>query len=131
MFDKYESMALWKAFQVLRSLDLAEEAVQEAFLAVWRDPSAYRADGGAVRVWLMALVRHRAIDSVRHERALANRTRRDSTDVSNQQPPEDSGEQVPADSHKAEQRQRLHEALASRSQLAIRNLRMALSGMER
>lgn len=49
LFDGYAPNAMALAFRILRQRHLAEEAVQEAFLAVWRDPDRYQADMGAVR----------------------------------------------------------------------------------
>jgi RNA polymerase sigma-70 factor (ECF subfamily) len=46
---------------------LAEEAVQEGFLALWRNPSAYEEMRGSVKAWLMATVHNRAVDLVRRE----------------------------------------------------------------
>ena len=67
MFDRYAPTAMGLAWRMLRHRHLAEEAVQEAFLAVWRDPDGYRAERGTVRAWLMSTVHHRAVDLIRHE----------------------------------------------------------------
>lgn len=115
LFEKYESTALLTARRSLQNLGVAEEVVQEVFLSVWRAPSNYRADAGTVRVWMMSLVRHRAIDAGRHEQALANRSRRVSMDRSNQQQPPTPGDQVPEQFNRAEQRLRLEQALSSLS----------------
>ena len=48
---------------------MAEEVVQEAFLALWRNPGGYRHDRGTVRAWLLSTVHHRAVDAVRREQA--------------------------------------------------------------
>jgi RNA polymerase sigma-70 factor (ECF subfamily) len=48
---------------------LAEDVVQDSFLGVWRNASRYEEDKGSVRGWLLAIVRHRAIDAVRRQRA--------------------------------------------------------------
>ncbi len=67
MFDRYAPTAMGLAWRMLRDRHLAEETVQEAFLAVWRRPDDYRAERGTVRAWLMSTVHHRAVDLVRHE----------------------------------------------------------------
>lgn len=77
LFARYAPTAQGLAFRVIRQQFLAEEIVQEAFLAVWRDPRAYVAERGSVRAWLMSLVHHRAVDLVRREEA----QRRRATDV--------------------------------------------------
>jgi RNA polymerase sigma-70 factor (ECF subfamily) len=55
------------AWLVLRDKHLAEEAVQEAFLRVWRFRSSLPS-GDAIRPWLYRVVVNTAISSMRHER---------------------------------------------------------------
>jgi RNA polymerase sigma factor (sigma-70 family) len=45
----------------------AEDAVQETFLALWRQPGDYRPALGSVRNWLLGLTHHKAVDLVRRE----------------------------------------------------------------
>jgi RNA polymerase sigma-70 factor (ECF subfamily) len=67
LFGRYAPMALALARRVVRQPFLAEEVVQEAFLAVWRDPDRFDQRRGSVRTWLMGMVHHRAVDAVRRE----------------------------------------------------------------
>lgn len=53
---------------------LAEDVVQEVFLAVWRDPSRYDPGRGAFATWLLTLIHHKAVDAVRRESAVRRRT---------------------------------------------------------
>jgi RNA polymerase sigma-70 factor (ECF subfamily) len=55
------------AWLVLRDKHLAEEAVQEAFLRVWRFRGSLPT-GDAIRPWLYRVVVNTAISSLRHER---------------------------------------------------------------
>lgn len=73
MFERYAPTAMGLACRMLHSRDLAEQTVQEAFLAVWRRPDNYRAERGTVRAWLMSTVHHRAVDLVRHEESQRRR----------------------------------------------------------
>lgn len=52
---------------------LAEDAVQETFVGLWRNPAGYRADQGSVRSWLLGLAHHKAVDFVRREAAQQRR----------------------------------------------------------
>ena len=47
----------------------AEDVVQEAFLSLWRSAPRYDPSRGAARTWLLAMVRNRGIDSLRHRSA--------------------------------------------------------------
>ena len=60
------------AWLVLRDRQLAEDAVQEAFLRVWRFRGALP-DGDAVRPWLYRVVVNTAISSLRHEHLRSER----------------------------------------------------------
>ncbi len=46
-------------------VDRASDALQYGFLSLWRNRAGYRADRGAVDTWVLAIVRNRAIDSLR------------------------------------------------------------------
>ena len=69
LFHRYAPTANALAQRVVRRSHLAEEIVQEAFMAVWRDPDAYDGERGSVKTWLMGMVHHRAVDLVRREEA--------------------------------------------------------------
>lgn len=63
--------ALWRfAFGLVHSRDVAEELVQEVFLAVWRERRDWEPTG-AVRGWLFAAVRNHALNHLRHERVVS------------------------------------------------------------
>jgi RNA polymerase sigma-70 factor (ECF subfamily) len=67
LYDRYGRVAYGLALRVLRDSSLAEDAVQEAFLTVWRSAGAFAADRGKPRTWILTLVHHRAVDLVRRE----------------------------------------------------------------
>ena len=56
-----------RAFEVLRDQALADDAVQEAFLDLWRTAERFDARRASVRTWLCVLVNRRAIDIARRE----------------------------------------------------------------
>lgn len=51
--------------RILEDPEDAREAVQDAFIKVWRQASSYRADRGEVVAWLVFIARHAAIDRIR------------------------------------------------------------------
>jgi len=67
LFARCAPTAKALAKRIVRQSHLAEEIVQEAFMAVWRDPESYEAQRGSVKSWLLGMVHHRAVDLVRRE----------------------------------------------------------------
>jgi RNA polymerase sigma factor (sigma-70 family) len=73
LFGRYAAVAHALAYRLVRQAQVAEEIVQETFLAVWRNPDRYDDARGSVRSWLMGTVHHRAVDAVRREQAQRRR----------------------------------------------------------
>ncbi len=67
LYDRYGRPAYGLALRVLRDESLAEDAVQEAFLAVWRGAAKYLPERAKASTWIMTLVHRRAVDLVRRE----------------------------------------------------------------
>jgi RNA polymerase sigma factor (sigma-70 family) len=67
LYDRYGRVAYALAFRVLRDQALAEDAVQEAFLAVWRSADAYKRERAKPSTWILTVVHRRAVDLVRRE----------------------------------------------------------------
>jgi RNA polymerase sigma factor (sigma-70 family) len=67
LYDRYGRAAYGLALRVLRDPSLAEDAVQEAFLHVWRSAGRFRADRAKVGTWVLTFVHRRAVDLVRRE----------------------------------------------------------------
>jgi RNA polymerase sigma-70 factor (ECF subfamily) len=69
LYDRHSARAWHVARAVCHDESRAEDAVQEGFLAVWRNHGRYRSELGSVQGWLMTIIRNRAIDAVRRESA--------------------------------------------------------------
>jgi len=67
-YDRFGRVVYSLVLRVVRNVQLAEEATQEAFLAVWRTADEYRASRGSARAWLLTIAHRRAVDRVRYER---------------------------------------------------------------
>jgi RNA polymerase sigma factor (sigma-70 family) len=67
LYDRFGRVAYALAYRVLRDRALAEDAVQEAFLAVWRAAEDYRRERAKPGTWILTLVHRRAVDLVRRE----------------------------------------------------------------
>ena len=67
LYDRVGRTAYGLAFRVLRDDRLAEDAVQEAFLSVWRTAASFSAERAKATTWILTLVHRRAVDVVRRE----------------------------------------------------------------
>ena len=67
LYDRVGRVAYGLAFRVLRDDRLAEDAVQEAFLGVWRTAAGFRAERAKASTWILTHVHRRAVDLVRRE----------------------------------------------------------------
>jgi RNA polymerase sigma factor (sigma-70 family) len=80
LLDRWTGPALSLARRVVADDRIAEDVVQEAFLAYWRHPEAFAAARGSFGAWFLSLVHHKAVDAVRHEASLRRRTDADAED---------------------------------------------------
>jgi RNA polymerase sigma-70 factor, ECF subfamily len=103
LYDRYGRVAYGVALRVLRDRALAEDAVQEAFLALWRTAERYRVERAKPSTWVLTLVHRRAVDLVRRE----DLRRAEPLD----DPPEAAGEEVPVEAHRRERRVAVQAAL--------------------
>jgi RNA polymerase sigma factor (sigma-70 family) len=67
LYDRYGRAAYALALRVVRDAALAQDAVQDAFLTVWRTAPSYDTRRGSVSTWVLTLVHRRAVDVVRRE----------------------------------------------------------------
>ncbi|KKB09998.1 sigma-70 family RNA polymerase sigma factor [Devosia chinhatensis] len=65
LFEAEAGRLLAIAQRLLRRRDLAEEAVQETFLSVWRTATGFDPQRGTARGWLTVMVRNRALNMLR------------------------------------------------------------------
>jgi RNA polymerase sigma-70 factor (ECF subfamily) len=65
LYDRYHERAYRIARAVCRDNGRAEEAVQEAFTAIWKTRASYHSDVGKVAPWVLTVARYRAIDIAR------------------------------------------------------------------
>ncbi len=65
LYERHGAAAFALARHMLGSNGPPEDAVQEAFLNLWRSAARYDCARGSVRSWLLCMVRHRSIDILR------------------------------------------------------------------
>jgi RNA polymerase sigma factor (sigma-70 family) len=67
LYDRFGRVAYGVALRILRDEKLAEDAVQEGFLAAWRNADRFMPERAKASTWLLTLVHRRAVDLVRRE----------------------------------------------------------------
>jgi RNA polymerase sigma factor (sigma-70 family) len=73
LYRRFGAICYRLARRITANDALAEDAVQEAFISLWRHPHAYLPRYGSVQSWLLGLVHHKAVDFVRRETAQQRR----------------------------------------------------------
>ena len=104
LYDRFGRPAYGLALRIVRDEALAEDAVQEAFLALWRTSARFVPERGKASTWILTLVHRRAVDLVRREE-------RRRTDVLDHAPEPESKETVDEAAWLRLQRERVQEAL--------------------
>ncbi|MET0259511.1 MAG: sigma-70 family RNA polymerase sigma factor [Gaiellaceae bacterium] len=67
LYDRFGRVAYGLALRILRDETLAQDAVQEAFLAIWRSADRFLAERAKASTWILTLVHRRSVDLVRRE----------------------------------------------------------------
>ena len=67
LYDRHGRTAYGLALRMLRDEALAEDAVQEAFLTVWRSAARFVPERAKASTWILTFVHRRAVDLVRRE----------------------------------------------------------------
>lgn len=118
--DIYGASVHGVARRVIAEPTLAEEVVQDTFLALWRRPGAFDPARGNLRTFLMGIARNKAVDLVRKEQSLRRTREALAADVGSTPEPEaDLG---------LEERDEVRGALAQLSELQREALVLAYFG---
>ena len=67
LYARYGRPCYSLARRILSDEQLAQDVVQEVFLAVWRDVSRFDGSRGGFSTWLLSMTHHKAVDAVRRE----------------------------------------------------------------
>jgi len=69
LYDRYSSIVYSVALRVLADTGAAEDVLQEVFMQLWRNPTAFDASRGSLGTWLAVITRNRSIDALRKRRS--------------------------------------------------------------
>src|SRR5213078_4945487 len=103
LYRRFGRLAYGLAFRILRDDALAQDAVQEAFLGVWRAAGRFTAERAKPSTWLLTVVHRRAVDLVRREQRRRTEPLQSKT--------EQAGAVAADEAELATQRQTIREAL--------------------
>jgi RNA polymerase sigma factor (sigma-70 family) len=67
LYERFGHIAYGLALRIVRDPALAEDAVQEAFLTIWRSAARFVPERAKASTWILTLVHRRAVDVVRRE----------------------------------------------------------------
>ena len=86
LYERFRRPAFALARRILADDTLAEDVLQDVFLSVWRDPGAFDGSRGNFASWLLAMVHHKAVDTVRREESQRRRQGLAEDDLALQEP---------------------------------------------
>ena len=65
VYDRHCDVAFSLAYRMCGRRGIAEDVLQDAFLAVWRTATRYDHSRGSVRNWILRIAHNRAVDALR------------------------------------------------------------------
>ena len=68
LYDRFALDCYRLALRILGQRELAEDAVQDAFLSIWRSAERFDSRRGSARSWILMLVHRRSVDLIRRTR---------------------------------------------------------------
>jgi RNA polymerase sigma factor (sigma-70 family) len=71
LYERYHRLLYSITYRMVKDHQVAEDLLQEAFLAIWQSAGSYSSRMGTVQSWLIAIMRHRTIDYLRRLRTHA------------------------------------------------------------
>lgn len=67
LMDQYGDTLYGIVLKIVREQNLAEEALQEGFVKIWKHLSEYQSEKASLFTWMLTIVRNTAIDLLRQE----------------------------------------------------------------
>ncbi|EIT84315.1 RNA polymerase ECF-type sigma factor [Fictibacillus macauensis ZFHKF-1] len=67
LYDRYEKLLFSFSYKIVNTSDLAEEAIQDVFMKLWRKKGIYTADKGKFSSFLLTVTRNTCLDLLRKQ----------------------------------------------------------------
>ena len=68
LYQRYNTLLYSLAYRMTANQHIAEDLLQDTFLATWRHAASYDPQSGSVRRWLLSIMYHRIVDYLRRKR---------------------------------------------------------------
>lgn len=68
-YDRFGALAFGVALRICHDEALAQDVVQDSFVAAWTNAGRFDPSRATVKTWFLAIVHHRAIDVIRRARS--------------------------------------------------------------
>ncbi len=74
LYELHSALVYSVALRVVGDTGAAEDILQEVFIQLWRNPTAFNSGRGSLAAWLAVITRNRAIDFLRKRRPESDST---------------------------------------------------------
>jgi RNA polymerase sigma-70 factor (ECF subfamily) len=124
MYDRHGGAAFSLAYRIVGTRSAAEDATQDAFLAIWRSRVRYQRDRGSVRSWILGIVHNRTIDALRRNQVHATR-RADAEGIEER---EAAAELTDVEAFRREEQRRVRAAIETLPEAQVKVIELAYFG---
>jgi len=124
LYDRHGGAAFSLAYRIVGTRAAAEDATQDAFLAIWRSRVRYQAARGSVRNWILGIVHNRTIDALRRNQVHAKR-RADIEGIEDREP---ASELTDVEALRRDERRRVRAAIETLPEAQVKVIELAYFG---
>ena len=124
LYDRHGGAAFSLAYRIVGTRAAAEDATQDAFLAIWRSRVRYQAARGSVRTWILGIVHNRTIDALRRNQVHAKR-RADIEGIEDREP---ASELTDVEALRRDERRRVRAAIETLPEAQVKVIELAYFG---
>jgi RNA polymerase sigma-70 factor (ECF subfamily) len=124
IYDRHGTAAFSLAYRIVGTRSAAEDATQDAFLAIWRSRVRYQRERGSVRNWILGIVHNRTIDALRRNQVHAIR-RADAEGIEEREP---AAELTDVEAFRRDEQRRVRAAIETLPEAQVKVIELAYFG---